>query len=349
LAELFTAELNLTAAGTGVGYGFSLGEALAIRVGRDGTVTARDARDAAIASSELPPGFGHAALHCWRLVYDQGDLRVFVDGRLQLALRHDLPAGSRIRVTDGVRLGHCAMTRAVADVADRRAPRPVPGRFWADADGSYDLHVQRPGLYTVYIADAAGGQRSFPLELDEGHRTLALGDGADGRLVTIAPAPDGRAATFAAESWSGTGKRLLGDARWDDFALTATLSFTLGSPAAHVDLVVRAAQLSEGGEGDDTVLGADFFLGYSVQLHHDRVRLARNDYDERVLAERELAIDQTRPHVVSVRLHGSSFAVEVDGVEALRFEDALPHPAGHIGIRTIDSDLRVESLTVSKE
>ena len=349
LPEAFTAELNLTAAETGAGYGLSLGDALTIRIDRDGTVTARDARDAALASSALPPGFVHAALHCWRLVYDHGHLRVFVDGRLQLTLRHDLPAGSRISLTDGVLVGHCAMTRAVAEVADRLATRPAPGRFWADADGSYELHVQRPGLYTVYVADAAGGQRSFALALDVGEHTLALGDGADGRLVTVALAPDGGEATFAAESSSGTGKRLLADARWDDFVLTATLSFTLGSRAAHADLILRAAQLSEGGEGDDTVLGANFFLGYSVQLHHDRVRLARHDYDERVLAERELAIDQTRPHVVGVRLHGSSFAVEVDGVEALRFEDALPHPAGHIGIRAIDSDLRVESLTVSKE
>lgn len=349
LPEVFTAELNLTAPETGAGYGLSLGDALTIRVDRDGTVTALGARDAVLASSALPSGFVHEALHCWRLVYSHGDLQVFVDGRLQLALRHDLPAGSRIGVSDGMRVGHCAMTHAVAEVAARRAPRPVPGRFWADAEGSYDLHVQHPGRYMAYVADSAGGQRSFPLDLDEGSPALSLGPGPDGRLVTVAPAPDGRIATFAAESASGTGKRLLGDARWDDFALTATVSFTLESPDAHVDLMLRATQLSEGGEGDDTVLGADFFLGYSIQLHHDRIRFARHDYDERVLAERELAIDKTRPHVVGVRVHGSSFAVEVDGVEALRLDDAFPHPAGHIGIRTIGSDLRVESLTISKE
>lgn len=266
-ADAFTAELTLTAAGPGA-HGLALGDALTVA---------------------LPPGFAHDSLHCWRLVYDRGDLRVFIDGRLQLAVDVDLPAGSPIVAFGDVRVGYAALTRSTPERADRDAPRPM------------------------------------------------------------APSANGVEATVADEAASGTGKRLLGPERWDDFTLTATVSFALDSPGAHADLLLRASQLSEGGEGADTVLGIDFLLGYSVQVHADRVVLARHAYDERVLAERELSLDQTRPHVVNVRAHGGSFTVEVDGDEVLDADDPLPHPVGRIGIRTFDSDLRVESLTIARE
>jgi len=265
-AEVFTAELNLTATGPG-DHGLSLGDALRIA---------------------LPPGFAHDALHCWRVVYDRGDLRIFIDGRLQLAVDVDIPAGTRIAVFGDVRVGYCALTRSTPAIADRDAPRP-----------------------------------------------LAL-------------AADGREATVTDESLSGAGKRLLGPQRWDGITLTATVSFTLGTPDAHADLLLRASQLSEGGEGADAVLGINFLIGYSVQMHADRVVFARHAYDERVLAERELLLDQARPHVLKVRAHGGSFTVDVDGEEVLDADDALPHPVGRIGIRTVDAHLQVETLQVGR-
>ena len=222
------------------------------------------------------------------MVYDRGDLRVFVDGRLQLATEVDLPAGSPIAVFGEVSVGYCALTRSTPAIADREAPRP------------------------------------------------------------IAPSATGVEATVTDEVASGTGKRLLGEDTWGDFVLTATVSFALDAPGAHADLLLRASQLSEGGEGDDTVLGINFLLGYSIQLHHDRVLLARHAYDQRILAERELPLDRTRPHALRVRAHEGSFTVEVDGDEVLNAEDPHPYPVGRIGIRTVDSELRVESLTIAQ-
>lgn len=109
---------------------------------------------------------------------------------------------------------------------------------------------------------------------------------------------------------------------------------------------MRARQFSEGGEGDDTQLGLNFLLGYSVQFHSDRVVLARHDYNEHVLAVRELSIDQSRPHVLAVRACGGLLSVELDGVEAMTIDDPLPHPLGHVGIRTANALLHVETLQV---
>jgi hypothetical protein len=374
-AEVFTAEVNLTATEHGADYGLLLGDGLTLRVDRGAGTVSAVAKDAVIASGDLPRGFVHDALHCWRVVYDHGDLRLFLDNRLQLELRHELPTGSPGGTHGDLRLGYCALTHSTATEADRAAVKPVPGRFWASSEGFYELHVQQPGASTVYVAGefAAGDelalvlddgdpqevrvedachQVSFAIDLDAASRGLTLRAAAGtpvADLITITPVADGQTARFADEARSGVGKKILGDARWDDVTATATLTFTLNTPDAHADLLIRASQLSEGGEGDDTRLGIDFFLGYSVQLHHDRVVVARHGYDERVLAQRALPLDQTRPHVLNVRAHGSSLAVDVDGVEAIRLDDALPHPAGHVGIRTVDSDLRVESLTITKE
>ncbi len=316
----FTAELNFIGVASR-DYSLSIGDAVTIL------------------ADELPRTFVHDVLHCWRLIYDHGVLRVFVDGRLQFTREGEIPLGSAVTVTDHVLLAHCALTHMTPEVADRRAARPVPGRFWADA-GEYDLHVQRPGQYVIYVA----GQPSTPLTA--GRDVLPSAPEPGLRLVTIAAAPDGRTAAFADESASGFGKRILGDHTWDDFALTATVSFTLEAPDGHADLIVRAKQLSEGGEGDDTQLGLNFLLGYSVQFHSDRVVLARHDYNEQVLAVRELSIDQSRSHVLAVRACGGSFSVDVDGVEAITIDDALPHPLGHVGIRTANALLEVETLRI---
>lgn len=402
-ADVFTAELNLTAPKSGGSYGLSLGDALTIRVGREaGTVNAVDpARDATLASRELPHGFVHHALHCWRVVYDHGELRVFLDGRLQLSLRHNLPAGSPLRAfaTDGdIRIGHCAMTRAVAATADRTAVKPIPGRFWAalglgggagpeivpagdvpydvirlrpGTSLGYDLHVQAPGRHRVYVAgEFATGDViiisihdwqhelrlnrpssliSVLVDLDAEQSRLTL-QGVEGdpvaALVTVVPWHEPRAVTIDDERVSGFGKRILDTGTWDDFTLTATVSFALESTDAHADLIFRATQLSEGGEGNDTRLGIDFLLGYSIQLHADRVMLARHGYDERVLAVRELSIDPSGSHLLRVRAIGGSFELEIDGLEVLHLDDALPYPFGHVGIRTYNAFLHVETLQV---
>ena len=371
----FTAELNLTA-GDG-DYGISLGDSLELRVDpAAGTVSA------GAHSSALPLGYVHGALHCWRLVRDGGQLRVFVDGRDQLSVRDAPVAASRLALLGSVGAGHVALTRTTAERADREAAKPVPGRFWAglgtgdaelEAEGvrlrpgtelAYDLHVQQAGPAGLYLAgEFAAGDAivaeldgveydlrglSAPVHLDAGAGRLTL-RGVSGaplvRLVTIAPRPEPSPAEAAGETAAGTGKRLI-TGPYDDAAITASVSVEFEVQQGHADIVLRAKQLSEGGEGDDTVLGRNFLLGYSVQLHHDRVVLARHDYDERVLAEHRTPVEPTRPHLLIVRAVGGSIGVELDGAAVIQVADDLPHPIGSVGIRTDNAVLRVESLQV---
>jgi len=372
--EPFTVELTLSAA-AGVGYAILVGD-VAVRVDPDaGTVGAGDA------SSTLPPGYRHEVEHCWMLVADGATLRVHVDGRRQLDIPLAGPLTGRLTVEGRVRVGHGALTASTVELADAAAVKPVPGRFWVSgsADGlrldsrlEHAIHVQRPGRMRVSIsgdyspgdvvglaldgiehellADRAGRLVATDLEVAGDAARLAVralaGHPVVG-LVTLSAAPTGSTAEFADERQAGWGKRLLGDDTWADLELAASLTATFDAPGGHADLLLRASQLSEGGEGDDTRLGIDFFLGYSVQLHSDRVALVRHAYDSRVLATRELPVSP-EPHDLVVRATGSTLTVSLDGREVLRTDDDLAYPLGGVGVRTVDARLHVAHLRVAE-
>lgn len=321
--ERFTAELNLT----GFGHGILLD---------DRTVP-------------LPPEFAPGALHCWRLEADGDLLRIFIDGREQ-PVPPDAPRPpARIGVAAAgrpVRIGHVALTRTVPAVADRDAPRPVPGRFWAGTSDEQafeqPVFVQATGRYAIYV----GAVRADIRELVAGPGTLALPATTGPNLVTVTDPPDGTTASAHDLTLDGFGKRLVDSATWDAFDLDAVLVPEFADGASHADLLLRATQLSEGGEGDDTELGIDFLLGYSVQLHRDRVVLARHAYDEQVLVSHPVPV-APEPHRLRVRARGDAFSVELDGRGLFEVHDPLPYPAGSVGIRTANARLHVESLELA--
>ncbi|CAN5585046.1 hypothetical protein BH09ACT4_BH09ACT4_15910 [soil metagenome] len=314
--ERFTAELNLTGAGHGI---------------------ALDGR-----RIPLPESLAASALHCWRVVAD-GEVRVWVDGRavtvpsIQNVASLGVFAGSA-----PLRIGHVALTRTVAAAADRAAPRPVPGRFWASG-GDWALHVQTAGTFRVY----ADGDPIATLDLATGSAGITIAETGRPVLITVSPAPAGTTASVSDQDLEGFGKRLLDPATWDDLTIDATVTVGFAGADSHADVVLRATQLSEGGEGADTRLGIDFLLGYSVQLHRERVGLARHAYDERVLATHPVHVDPAAPHQLRLRARGGDISVELDGQSLFDVHDPLPYAAGSVGIRTSNARLHVEQLELA--
>ncbi len=86
----------------------------------------------------------------------------------------------------------------------------------------------------------------------------------------------------------------------------------------------------------------------TVQLHADRVVLARHDYDERVLVERRGALDLAVPHRVMVRARGSRIEAQVDDAEPIRWDDPLPHLTGGAGIRVFSGTIRADRFAVGQ-
>lgn len=374
----FTVELTLTASPGDDDYGIAVGEELSLRVDRRAS-TLRVAGTEAAETSALPPGFRHDVAHCWTLIADGRELCVHLDGRRLLSVPLETAAGS-LHVEGAATAGYGALTRSTPDAADATATKPVPGRFWAAGRAAgaradtapivHALHVQRPGPVRVYVAGAfsagdvvgiaidgveregraVGSSRSvsaeFDLDPDAARLTLRAieGDPLLG-LVTLAPAATGEPVEFADESLAGWGKRTLGEHTWDDVELTARLAVRFDAADGHADLLLRATQLSEGGEGDDPRLGIDFFLGYSVQVHPGGLVLARHGYDTTVLASCETPIAEHLDLVV--RAIGSELVVALRGEELLRVDDELPYPVGAVGLRTADARLHVATLRIA--
>ena len=401
----FTAELNLRLAheprGTGR-YG-------AVLVHEDGdlgiwfdavlgTVEAVDADGGLVASSLLPAGYRHEALHCLRIEHADGTLRLFVDGRRQLEAAATVPPGAVIGYatrTDQLLVGHTALTNEVEARASRASTKPVPGRFWAALTGSdvpttavgspvpWDRLILEgaaearfallsaeagehllalPGVFpagTQVVAEVAGARAllttaedtsvlSAVTTLPAGELELVLrvvAGRADVDVVTITPVAtvpdDARGAGAIADA----GKEVLAATGWTDYTVRATVEVTLTEADGHGDVLLRATQLAEGFEGNDPVLGIDFLLGYSVQLHRDRVVLARHAYDEQVLATLAAELDLAVPHRVVATVSADRVTVQVDDLAPLTARDPFPHLVGGAGIRvlggTIHADLDV--------
>ena len=218
----------------------------------------------------------------------------------------------------------------------------LSGEFPAGAELSVAVD-DRPVEVVVRQPTTAVATR---LWLAEGASTLAISVANRPvrlRMVSLAQAASGSATTPLRHS--GTGKLLGGQSMIGDWDLTATVEVELPTPDGHADLLLCAGELAEGGEGDDTTLGLDFLLGYSLQFHRDRIVLARHAYDELRLAEGQLpAIGR---HTIAVSRRGGTITARVDGLDPLVLEDPWPHPAGELGLRTRDARIVLDAVGLS--
>jgi len=190
---------------------------------------------------------------------------------------------------------------------------------------------------------------SFVVDLGTDVETISLGS-VSGRhvidLVHVLPEVAPRAVSLSNILVRGHDKRLVSDERFVDLHLDAELSVDRATADGHGDLVFRASHLSLGYEGDDARLGSDFLLGYSVQVHGDRVALARHDYDTTVLAQWVGALNLFAPLRVQVSLRGARIQVWIDGDPVIDHVDPLPHLVGGVGLRAVDSTVRAASLAI---
>lgn len=377
VGDVFTAEVNLTAStdAPALVIGTPGSPMLVVAVDRVAAAVRAWRGDAELGSAPLPVSFAHDALHCWRLEADGRQVRVFLDERLQFSFPFTAPLGSLLEVRgDGVRIGHCAVTATTPAAADAAAVVPVPGEIQMvlpdDSPVTRGIQVQAPGDVTLYLVGnlspgaeiTVAADDAPPVELQprggrvwsaglasletSGTLTLRAGGGPTPVHLTLAPASSGDAVRVAEATAAGWGKTILDRRAWDDVTVSATAVFTPGASGGHADVLLRATQLSEGGEGDDTRLGIHFLRGYSVQLHADRIVLARHAYDEHVLAEHVGPIDPAVTHSLEIRATGGRFTVDLDGATVIDVTDPVPHHAGRIGVRTADAELHLERLHI---
>lgn len=193
------------------------------------------------------------------------------------------------------------------------------------------LSVRVDGVSQELTAGPATRAVAAALDLPGGVCRLEVGattGSAVLTLVEVQPASDGSIQTVAAAD--GHRKILMGYPQHPDFSLELLLNAPDDNLA---DVLFRASDLADGGEGDDPVLGSNFFRGYSLHVGPDTVTIARHSYDETVLATTSFRREAS-PSRVALRVRGGRFEVEIDSVPVLSAEDALPYLFGGVGLRS---------------
>jgi hypothetical protein len=381
----FTAELNVTATAQTQRSGIVVGDDIVLSADTArGQVTATGPAGDLLAEGSLASGFRQGALHCWLLRYDGSRLQVRLDGRQVLEIPIALTPGAALECfADDERptIGACALTPAIDNHADLTAVKPVPGRFWVGPGASgvrvtrgdsvtHRLHPGNAGRMRAYLAGDFNPGDEFTATIGEAtervrvHRPagqIALdfdiphdetdfvvqGQAGDPlfTLATVRPAAQVHAAAIPEATAAGWDKATVSAEQWDDFELSARISVVVDEDHGHGDLLLRASQLALGGEDNDARLGTDFLLGYSVQLHADRIVLARHDYDTTVLSSTPATIG-TSTHEITVRVVANELFVSLDGHLMLRAVDALAHPVGAVGVRSAGALLHATAIRV---
>ncbi|WP_286081812.1 glycoside hydrolase family 43 protein [Parablautia intestinalis] len=147
----------------------------------------------------------------------------------------------------------------------------------------------------------------------------------------------------------GYGKRLTGNTWWSDYAVSATLSVKCEAEG-NAGILLRVTEPSEGGEGADPVLGANFFIGYSVSLTGTELVIMKHHYDEKVLKSCPFCVESDEIHELLVEISGITIEVYVDREKQpkLVVADAEPIENGCAGIRVKNGWMKVTDFSLKE-
>ena len=372
-AGVFECHMRANASGNAE-YGILIGREdtfnkIALNPGRD-EVRLIDGRGKCRAAARLPEDFAHTALHCLRVSYDREGAILYVDGRKQMETLPIVCEGDHIGYfSDGlsISMGYTAYSHGTDAAARDQLYLPVPGGMPLRGRKKIvqRINVSKTAVYAVAIigdtpfetgadwtvrVDGAGTQAGIRTHRGSRMATMTMRLTRGLHVLEIAP-PDNTAlsrlelyeavaADCACEAYAQLGpygKAYAGNGGMDDCVIEAEMSAEPQSPDGAAGILFRLTEPSEGGEGDDPVLGIDFFIGYCVSLTKDSVVLTKHRYDETVLIQREIgaARDSRRIRIEAVADHIAVFFDEKeDPVISYRDPDPLTH--GRAGIRAKD-------------
>ena len=153
---------------------------------------------------------------------------------------------------------------------------------------------------------------------------------------------------FPAEA--GTyGKKLFGRTSWSNYTVSARVKADLRNADSKAGLLIRVTEPSEGGEGENPVLGIHFFIGYSISFTGEELVVSRHRYDEKILGICPFRMEADRFYEICVEVQGDEISVCMEGESdpVLIVKDTEPITHGCPGIWAKDSVITVERADVS--
>lgn len=255
--------------------------------------------------------------------------------------------------------------------AGNDAPNKPAGLLLPEGErAGYRLIAARPGRYRVLLAGegmdtgtatVSTNRETVPMkavshtvgwavvDLRQGEQELWLASTAGDRsvsLVEVRPEVSTSGLRVTRRTVEANCKQLILEHAPLDFILSAEVEVDRAAASGHADLLLRASQLALGFEGQDERLGVNFLLGYSVQIHADRVALERHDYDATLLGEWHGQLLPSLPQRIDIHARGGAFDIALNGVRIISACDRRPHLVGGFGVRTVDAKLHIPDLSI---
>lgn len=229
---------------------------------------------------------------------------------------------------------------------------PIAVQTTGDYDIAFTGEFSPDAVFSIGEGSAAslkqlsigGGVGSARIHLDEGVSQLVV-VGESGRAqitLCVSSLAEQKLLRNLDSQLAGSGKKLFGSVLPVDSKITARVQLDEGRNG---DVLIRASQLSEGGEGGDVVLGRNFLIGYSIQFRQGKIRLARHSYDEKVLAE--VAVSESSEYEIEVDLLGCRIKLVVNGQECIDHFDPFPILFGTLGLRAKNSQITLSAVSVN--
>lgn len=304
-----------------------------------------------IACVSLGTDFVSDAMHLFRLEWNDY-LILHVDHMLITSLPWEM-TNERFSCFsfDGMRIGHLAIADAGSPISFPLPCRLPDRRSWQQQiheAGEYALLVtsntlEANGLIVDGFAANASCAKGvhyarWNMTLCQGkhdiHLKNALGH-------TMYEKPEGIEFHVTMKNIGPDEKSCVGGP-WDDGVLKANITLGERQVGWEAGILLRASELAEGGEGNDSVLGANFFIGYRICISDGKLSLWKHRYDAQLLDETAFCAYES----VKIRVR-----MEVDCIEVICCEkrvlfhvDKQPIPVGYAGIQARGCIIREANL-----
>lgn len=295
-----------------------------------------------IACKNLLTEYDHEALHCIRLEYDS-KLIVYIDNLLRLKVDVSLGERGVAYFADGALSIGSATVHGKGDSLLRYpvpciAPADRKICFDIDTEGEYqfavldcsytsdDIMVDGTKLLPDCV-DNANGVAFYRCALNVGSHILQAGS-IDAETIAIAPY-FGSGSESMSVSDIGPFDKIRGTRKWANVKICASLKFTECGENWQSGVIFRAEHLADGGEGDDKVLGTNFFVGYRVCVSAGKIQLWKHRYDEMLLQEAAIVTEDSATFEIVAA--GNQISVYVEDRQVLSYQDARPIMCGYVG------------------
>lgn len=303
---------------------------------------------------ELYAGYRHEVLHCIRLKYTETFLELFLDHILVSKVSFSYINSKKLAVyAEEGHMGIGYLAWNSLENVENSMLYPIPCTL--SADGEVRLNAERKGEYEIieYAEKEESSVSSFvvngteyiPVQrvLHYSRYIIPLNKGENileppimgslpvkRRYFVDSYALPSEKNSFREYMENFTGKKLLLEKLENNVRIHICFH---GDIRGEVGIIFRADELSLGGEGDDELLGINFFVGYAISIRENTLILSKHRYDCRILE----AVDTGGCRDMNLDLSFNRIKVFCEGKECpiIDYADEYPIFFGGLGIRGI--------------